>query len=630
MKHQIQLFKVLAITFLFLSVMQVNAQKKVKFGKVSIEELKMTQYEKDTTAEAVILYNKGELNGSTLDFYRHYRVKILKKSGYGWANLVVDVPSQSSVSGFTYNLENGEVVKTKLKNESIYQEEITDDFSILRVFMPDVKVGSIIEIKYSHFLPPFEWRFQDEIPVVYSELKLNPNQYIKFSKNMFGYEPLAEATQYSWIAKDMPAIKGEPYINSLDNFITKMEIDIRNINIPGRYYKDYASDWNSIYKTLHESESFGKEIERPGYLKSEAQEIAAKYSDPVDQLKAAHAFIKENIKWNGKSRLYASEDLPGIFKKEKIGNSADINLSLISMLRKLDMNVQPIVLSTVDNGLLSMVQPSFNKLNYVIGYVKIGDQEYFLDATDPNLPMGILPERCLNGNARLISENYNTWKDLTPKDCMDKEVIQAEIQIDESGKITGTLNRKLEQYAALHFRNKMSEANDEESYLEELEELHFGLNVEDYKVTNLSDDLADAAKQSFELDITDMADDLGGTIAFSPLFFNVDYDNPFKSLERVYPVYFSQPIEKTSVVKVKIPEGYTFMDLPKPTNVRLPENGGRFLFTVSKLNDQEIQIVSKLELDKTVFLPDEYPYLQKLYSIIIDKMSQQLLIKSKT
>jgi hypothetical protein len=606
------------------------SQEKVKFGKISEEELAMTQYDRDTSAEAVILYDQGVLDGNSLQFNRHLRIKILKKSGYERANLLVDVPGKSFVKGFSYNLEGGELVKTKLSKESIFQEEVVEDLTVLRVFMPNVKEGTIIEIEYSHFGPPFEWKFQDEIPVVYSELYLQPNSYIDFGKNMYGYEHLAYSSADRWIAKDMPALREEPFTNSINNYVNKMEIELRSINIPGALYKDYASDWKSVYTTLAESTRFGKELARTGYLKSEAQQIMSAYNTPEERIIEAHAFIKEHIKWNENNRLYASNELNTIYKKEKIGNSADVNLSLISLLQRMDINAQPIVLSTVDNGVLSLAVPSLSKLNYVVGYVKLGDEEYFLDATEPNLPAGILPERCLNGMGRLIGPNVNAWIDLTPKEQIAREVVQAEFVLGQDGTITGSIDCKRYDYSALRFRDRMAEIANEDDYVEELERKYNGLRIEEYAIKNKDENLIEPVYEEFKVDVSEMADDLGATIAFAPLFFNVDHENPYKSASRVYPIHFKQPIQKSSVVRITVPEGYAFVDLPEPLSVKLPDNGGVFVYNVSKLNDLQVQVLYKLDIKKTVFLPDDYPYLQKLQSIIIDNLSKQLLIKSRT
>ncbi|PLX23356.1 MAG: hypothetical protein C0597_01220, partial [Marinilabiliales bacterium] len=61
----------------------------IKFGKVTIEELKMTKYDLDTTAEAVVLCDYGVFDNQAFEFTRVCRIKIFKKDGLRFANVHV-------------------------------------------------------------------------------------------------------------------------------------------------------------------------------------------------------------------------------------------------------------------------------------------------------------------------------------------------------------------------------------------------------------------------------------------------------------------------------------------------------------------------------------------------------------
>jgi hypothetical protein len=59
-----------------------------------------------------------------------------------------------------------------------------------------------------------------------------------------------------------------------------------------------------------------------------------------------------------------------------------------------------------------------SKFNYVVALVPLpGGQELLVDATEPLLPCGVLPERCLNRVGRLIPAEKDAegrWVDLAP------------------------------------------------------------------------------------------------------------------------------------------------------------------------------------------------------------------------
>ena len=142
----------------------------------------MKVYPLDTTAEAVILCDYGEFNANTFEFLRLLRMKVLKKEGSDIVNKVLNVDGIGSIKGCTYNLVNGEMVESKLKNESIFKERVRDDRYLYRITMPDVRVGSVVEIQYSFPLLPSEWLFQDNIPVRWSELRIQDSPYVAFRR----------------------------------------------------------------------------------------------------------------------------------------------------------------------------------------------------------------------------------------------------------------------------------------------------------------------------------------------------------------------------------------------------------------------------------------------------------------
>ena len=83
---------------IFLSVHFISAQDYSHgFGVLTDYEKKMTTYEKDTTAEAVVIFDSGESTfyrdgeGFKLKFKRHCKIKILKESYINDANFSIPI-----------------------------------------------------------------------------------------------------------------------------------------------------------------------------------------------------------------------------------------------------------------------------------------------------------------------------------------------------------------------------------------------------------------------------------------------------------------------------------------------------------------------------------------------------------
>lgn len=80
--------RVMASLVIICIAFTVSAQKApAKFGKIDIDDLKMTSYEPDTSAVAVILCQYGYFDANNFSYTFLRRIKILKPSGMGLCRL---------------------------------------------------------------------------------------------------------------------------------------------------------------------------------------------------------------------------------------------------------------------------------------------------------------------------------------------------------------------------------------------------------------------------------------------------------------------------------------------------------------------------------------------------------------
>ena len=613
-----KLFSLLTVLFCLISF-SVNAQKKnIKYGKIDIKDLEMTVCEMDSSAPALILYSYGYFDAGNFSFTHHYRVKIFKKEGYSLANRKFPTSKKYNVKGKTYNLVDGEIVEDKLRSESIFAEKVFDNYYLLNVAMPNVKEGSVIDLEITYNGFPSKWYFQENIPVQWSELKIERMTNVSYTKNFFGYEGLSVNENGHWIAKNIPAFKPEPYMNSRENYITKFEFEITAVN-----YKDFASNWEEVTETLLESTYFGLVLKTGSAISKEAKEIEEKYSDEVDRLKAALDFIHE-IEYNGLERVESTESSFTYNLREKAGNSADINLMLIKLLKKMDFEVYPVVLCTKDKGFLSPINASLRKLNYVVAYVKLGDEHVLVDATEKLLPYYLLPERCLNWRGRLIAEDTDQWINLAATK-KNQELVYYELALEENMLLTGKLSHRRNDYAAYNFRKEYEQYASIDDYIESLNEKYHGLTVLDADIQFI-DSIYYPVTDSYEVQIANQVYDMDSTLYLTFALFERIEENPFKAAERKYPVDFAIPIQKSGIIKIKLPDNYKVVELPKPAKIVLPDKAASFVYSTSNVGS-DILMQFKLNINKTMFLMDEYEYLKMFYNEIIKKEAEPVVIK---
>lgn len=670
--------RTLIICFLFdIIALSANAQKApIRFGDVSKEELSMTTYDKDSTASAVILADYGistisysQNSGFSLDFERITRIKILTKEGLSWGDFSISLYRDGSddekltgLKAVTYNLEDGKIVESKVKNDQIFEENVDAHWEITKVTCPNVREGSIVEIAYKVNSPFWfnfqDWTFQSRIPTVISEYRAKVPEYFIYDRYMQGYVSLdvtdetrtpnsirftsferqgtrvTQSTAVSdqidymdinnrWVANHVPAFKPEPYMTSVSNFITKINFELAAVKFPNQPVKNFMGSWADINNTLQESENFGSEITGNGFLKKAAEELTAGMSTAEEKITAVCSYVKQNVLWNGSQQMYPASALRKVLDDKK-GSSAEINFLVGSMLEKVGIEVVPVVLSTRDHGFVRPAMPISSQFNYVIFLAKANDKTFLLDATEKLLPVGMLPERCLNGQGFGVSKDGFQWIPLESK-FKTRMVTSGDFVVSDDGQLEGKLKLDCNGYAALENRKKYL-GEGEAEFLKDFVGSH-EWEVRSTSVQN-ANEIYENFTQEHELVVNENLMLAGEMMYLDPFICERYKENPFKAEVREYPVDFGSPIEETLFFKITIPENYDVDELPASKVLAMPENGARYIYNVVR-SGNIVTVTSMFNINKSLFTQVEYPYLREFYNQIVAKQSEQIVLKRK-
>ena len=615
---------ILLLSIFLVVVFKSSGKEPVKFGKIGIEEFKDLVYPPDTSAVAVVLCQYGFFDSQAFQFIFTRRVKILKKEGVDYANYIFRAGENATINGKTYNLENGVIVEDKLKNESIFKERIINDLYRIRFAMPNVKVGSIIDIETIQTGLPSSFRFQEEIPVKHAEILLESRTGIEYSKRWTGEIQLKKNGSDNYYADNVPAFRTEPFMDSEENYISKFEFDLLEVNLPG-FFKRFTTDWESVDKILRESDYFGNVVFfGSNYLSDLSDDIKVKFTDPIDRTRAAYEAIK-SISWNKEESLISSSNALNLIYKKKVANSAEINMMLCQLLNSLDIEATPVVLSTRSNGLLSRSAPSIEKLNYTIVCAAIDGKNYLMDATEKYLPFGLLPERCLNKEGRSLNRaQIGQWVSLIPEK-EETKITAYELQLGDDLTLKGKLQKSKEDYAAFNFRCEYRESASDESFINDMETQNPGLLVKDFKITRV-DSIDFPTSEEYDVEIKNKAEKINDQIIINPFLYEQLTENPFKSDDRKYPVNFPYLTTEMVITKLIIPKGFIVAEMPKPISIELPGKSATALINFSA-SEKDLLVVYKLQFNKLLFFQNEYELLKELYSQIIKKQAQPIVLK---
>jgi len=598
--------------------------KKVKYGKVTKEELGMAKYEQDTSADAVVLYAFGDFDATNFKFTNHIRIKILKQTGSSRANMAFSGKLRSIIKGCTYNLENGEVVKSQLKKESIFEERVYGERYVTRIALPNVREGSVFEVEYTQDGIPNDFEFQKNIPVIYSALSFPQNTYVDIKLQEYGILGFTYKDATTWIVKDMPAFKREPFMKSENDYKVRMEFELASIKAPN-FFKIYCDSWGAVTSWYMGYSDFGGLLDGLNFCLGElADSVNANSKTDQEKLINAYEIVKRRVKWDKNETCYGSQPFEKTLKL-KSGNSADINLILVALLRKVGITCNPVVFSTRENGQISRYFPTIDKFNYVIAQANVSGEPYYMDASQEYLPFGVIPDKLLGCNGHVVNKSIPLALCFVRLDPIHKEkrTSMNSFKLDSTGIITGKVIINREDYNAIEFKEELKGYTDLDAYIERLESENMGIRIDSYNFSDVNN-LSKPFKQ--ELDITIGNTSNKDVIIINPLLFAEVKNNPFTIEKRVTPISFPETVDYTTVVSIALPANYRVAETPKSTVIMNQDKTLKFSYKID-YNDTQVSVRMKFNVDKLQFSLSEYTILRQVFEMMVQKQSESIILK---
>jgi hypothetical protein len=612
------------LTFLLLLVnFTIQSQDIRKFGDVSKDELKMASYLSDTSAAAVFLFDKGESirDGLRYSFSRHVRIKILNKNGLSWANFSTIIPrlgiSTTEIKGSTYNLKGESIEVTKMKTDAVLKTKLNQDNDLMVFPLPNVVVGSIVEFTYSLKGNVFfsDWTFQYPIPVILSQFETNISNLINSPRQIRGTLQLSQNIQDKskpyelFVMRNVPAFISEPYLNNPNDYVSKIHFNIGGV-----------SYWASIIININSSPFFGQQISGSSFLKKKVRELTDTIIKLENKMNIIYDYVKASVSWNRETDRIPDHKFKEVMEA-KVGSSSEINLILVCMLRKAGLKADPVLIRSRRSGKVWSLMDQLTQFNDVICLVQTGEKKILIDATDKDLPISVLPERCLNEQGLVLSGlEFSSIKIIPSK---SSEVYDCDLKLTETGELTGTLNISRSGLEGGKARKRYRDLG-EEKYIDSLFKKK-DWDIKSRQFDNMNE-TKESVKESYELEIHDRTSSAGVVMYVNPIVTERLEENIFKSEIRKYPVNLFLPFEKVFVAKILIPNNYQAEELPKAKFISLPNNGGKFAYKVTRTGNT-INVTSQLTINKDVFSPEEYPALREFYNQVVAKQTEQIVLK---
>jgi hypothetical protein len=642
----------LKISFLFLLICQLGVAQKYKLGAVTSEELKEKTHPKDTTAVGAFLFKTGKTHFTATQDGKFelitevfIKIKIYKKEGFGLADRKIAYYTGGSGNekvfisdAYTYNLVGNKVEKTKLKAESQFKEATTENWSVKKITFPNVKEGSIIEYSYkivSPYVHNFsDWVFQYKIPVNYVEYQTYIPEILKYRTVISGFEKIQieekvvlgndfNSIKYTYIGNNIPGQKEEAFVRNIENYTSILKYELAAIEYKNQPAKNLSLTWADVARTIYENPDFGEELEFRSYFEDEVATLINKTMSDTEKMTILFEYVQKNMNWNEKESIYCDLGVKKAFK-QKVGNTADINLMLVAMLRHAGLNANPVILSTRGNGI--PVFPSRSAFNYVIAAVRINGSpnQILLDASSKNTVPTIIPIKALNWEGKLLlpkGESVSVYLD--PEKHSTKSITIL-AKIVDTNTIEGKLRETADAYHAYLAKTKYSDL-PEKTLQEDLEKKYEGVEIEQ---ATFKKETAKPTQVTFSFTSDNAIETIGDKLYVSPLLFLGMDENPFQSETRNFSIEFDFIQKNNYTVSVKIPDDYEVESFPQPLLLQTDAAEINYSFKGSETNGM-LQIMSSFEINTSILEPSSYEMLRSFFKEIINKESEKIVLKKK-
>ena len=572
------------------------------FGKVSEEEVKMTVYELDTTASAVMLYRKVDA-GIRLDMdasFNQYittyeRWKILKEDGKDVADYELYYADTqkyhekiTNIKVVTHNLEaNGTISHKQMSRNYLFDKKYTNTTHRVTFTAEDVRVGSVIEVTYEQILPTCDiddiYLQSGSYPVNLCEVEVSYPEYFTYNAKRRGDGSLCDfraeespenvvfrggrSENYTlkvdcYTAHDLPRLRRETACACPEQYRVAVTYAIQKFVIPGYVERYFATSWPQVDYQFQEArftEQFKSRFKGMELLAATAT------GSEEEQITAVWNAVRESVTWNGRERVTAKE--PAQTLKDRSGSSADINALLSSVLNAMGFTAEPVLLRPREKGDIDEVHISGDQFSTVILRVHTpSGKNYFLDAAgDESTYLNILEPRLLVEKARLMHlDGGGEWIDIagSQKTGDNSDVQEVTLRLDPvSGHLLGTSQITARNQCVYSLLAKKERYDSEDEWIQSREHSE---NIDISSMTLEPDKPSDKVVLRYEF-VKDL--DRGGDYLYIPVFLNAKHlDGSFQAETRYLPLDYEYRDRTFYRLTLEVPEGYSVEQLPRAHN----------------------------------------------------------------
>jgi hypothetical protein len=626
-----------------------------QFQDPTPDELKMTADPKAPGAAAVYLYREEATNDSVHTYSYYERIKVLSEKGKELATVhkayVHGVDNVIDIQGRTIHAD-GTIIPLTAKPSDLMDFK-AKEFQVNNVVftLPSVEVGSILEYRLTFSAPI--WRVSEpswDIQSDYFTHKahfmfhpyVEPGHYIPDGQGgsldrLMTSERLAPGTIvaydkskqiYSLDLTEIPAVPDEDWMPPMNTLKWRVEYYYTNAHTPAQFWTTAEKHWALIVEDFSNPTGTIKKAAEGLVAPNDSDEQKARKLYTAVQKLDNTAFSRRKSEAERKKeklkQIHKAEDV----WKQQSGDEDEIALLYVSLARAAGLKVRAAQVVNRDRAMFDTGYLSTGQLDDYLAIVEIEGKDVYLDPGQKMCPFGSLHwKHTLASGIQLTGKGADSI--LTPSNSYKNAVVQrlADLTIDPSGSVTGTVRYYMSGPDALYWR-QLSLENDQDEVKKQFND-------------SVQNDLPEGVQADFDrfsalenydvslVGVVKVTGNIGtstGKHFFLPgLFFEARAKHPFVAQDtRSTPIDVHYAKMETDNVTYHTPAGFNIENVPHAADAAWPEHA--VLKIAADASGDQVSITRTLAYNFVMLDHKEYPTLHDFYQKVAAADQQQLVL----
>jgi hypothetical protein len=624
----------------------------ISFQPVSQEELRLTSEPKAPGAPAIILFREVDRDdrGNTAHEDVYFRIKILTEEGRKYGDIeipffkgsdsIVNIHARTirpdaSIAEFTGRAFDKSIVKAR------GVKYMAKTFT-----MPDVQVGCILEYYYTEDFAEdsvfnSHWVLSHELFTKKAKFTLKPytSNYIpvnlRWTWNRLpeGTTQPTESPQHivSLETADVPAFQTEDYMppeNELKSHVDFIYSEDSFESSPDKYWKKWGKKRNDQLESFvgkHKAmeQVVGSLVSAGDSPEVKLQKIYAR----VQHIRNTSFEQEKTEEEQKRAKEKAPENVEELWKRQ-YGSGGGITWLFLALARAAGFEASGIWVADRENYFFNPQTMDGNRLDTNVVVVKVNGKEVFFDPGSQFTPFGMLPWTETGTKGLKLGKDGGTWIETPIPESHDSSIRRkANLKLgSDTGELEGTTVVTYTGLEASQRRLEERFADDaaRKKFLEDeiKEAIPIGCEVE---LTNKPDwkNSDSPLVAEYTLKVPGWIAGAGRRALLPVGLFSAPEKRLFDHANRVHPIYFTFPFQRSDDITIDLPLGWQISSVPDPQKL----DAKAITYNLDAKNEKGALHMSRVLNVDVVLLPqDKYDALRKIFQVVRTGDEQQVAL----